>query len=145
MSYGKYYQNSSDAAALTNQGLNRAAISKWDSSAGITLMSRMVTRGLCHSPKEQDALRQHLFNYAITDFRDKLEFIVSWLTEEWYFEYVEMKDTINLLAIFWNSLFHCYSSTTQSGSYDCFLIFRKYPKITSTGSAVFVLTLTVLN
>jgi symplekin len=98
MSYGKYYQNSSDAAALTNQGLNRAAISKWDSSAGITLMSRMVTRGLCHSPKEQDALRQHLFNYAITDFRDKLEFIVSWLTEEWYFEYVEMKDKMPLSA-----------------------------------------------
>lgn len=80
------------AAAIANRGLERVAISSWDSTASIVLLSRMVARGVGHSPQAQDALRQHLFNYAITDFREKLEFIVSWLTEEWYFEFVENKD-----------------------------------------------------
>lgn len=72
-----------------NKGLNRVALSDWKPESWIVLASRVLTRGLCSDDGGKgDIMRDHIFKYAMGNFRDRIEIIVTWLSEEWYNEYV---------------------------------------------------------
>lgn len=76
----------SSGAADANKGINRVAISDWNADTWIVIASRTITRGMCGDSPLADVVRTHIFNYAMENFRDRLEVIVTWLTEEWFSE-----------------------------------------------------------
>jgi symplekin len=84
----------SSGAAKANKGIDRVAVSEWNKDTWIIIASRIVTRGLCESIGGKDIIRQHIFNYVMGNFRDRLEVIVSWLTEEWFNEYARSQQPV---------------------------------------------------
>lgn len=68
--------------------LRRSVLEKWTANAWIFVASRAVSRGVPADSVVATAIRDHLYNYVITDFRARLEVMVWWLSEEWYAEYV---------------------------------------------------------
>ena len=68
--------------------LDSLAITEWDKEAWITVISRLSSRALT-SPEPTDSLlpnilRERLFEYVMINFREHMDLIISWLTEEWY-------------------------------------------------------------
>lgn len=69
--------------------LETTGIMDWDRETWMTLLSRLSARGL-HSPPSLEmstlvnALRERLFEYIMINFREHMDLIIYWLTEEWY-------------------------------------------------------------
>jgi symplekin len=70
--------------------LDSLAITEWDKEAWIILLSRLSARAL-NSPEPVDSLsnlpsilRERVFEYVMINFREHMDIIISWLTEEWY-------------------------------------------------------------
>lgn len=70
--------------------LDSLAITEWDKEAWITLISRLCSRALS-APQPADSssalssvLRERLFEYVMVNFREHMDVIILWLTEEWY-------------------------------------------------------------
>jgi symplekin len=68
--------------------LDTPSITDWDKDTWITLLSRLSSRGL-HPPDSDPSpmvqlLRERLFEYVMTNFREHMDLITQWLTEEWY-------------------------------------------------------------
>ncbi|ANB14298.1 RNA-processing protein PTA1 [Sugiyamaella lignohabitans] len=79
----------SSGAAKANKGLNRVAVTDWNKDTWIIIASRLATRGACNSGsvEAKTVIRKHIFNYVVANFRERLEIIISWLTEEWFNEF----------------------------------------------------------
>jgi symplekin len=78
--------------------LDSLAITEWNKEAWITILSRLSSRALI-SPSIEDTnpipniLRERLFEYIMINFREHMDLIISWLTEEWYNESVSPSST----------------------------------------------------
>lgn len=82
--------NSSLSASLganVGRSINRIAVTEWTKDTWVILASRILTRGICRSIVDENIIREHLFNYVMGNFKDRLDLIVLWLTEEWFGEY----------------------------------------------------------
>ena len=70
--------------------LDSVAITEWDKEAWITMLSRLSARALTAPSEDQgplpNMLRERLFEYVMINFREHMDLIISWLTEEWYNE-----------------------------------------------------------
>jgi symplekin len=69
--------------------LDSLAIQDWDKEAWITILSRLSSRALASPSCTTDSLfpnilRERLFEYIMINFREHMDLIISWLTEEWY-------------------------------------------------------------
>lgn len=81
----KAFSSSSNA----NKGINRIAVSEWNNDTWVILASRMVTRGMCGTNQAHNqVVREHMFRYIMGNFRERLDIVVLWMTEEWYHEQV---------------------------------------------------------
>lgn len=88
-------------AANANKGIDRVAVTEWTKNTWVILTSRLLTRGVGASARnlnEEDAkvvtemadsIRDSLFNYAMENFRERLDIIIEWLNEEWFGEFVQ--------------------------------------------------------
>jgi symplekin len=93
----------SPAKGKTQQqlGFARLAGSTFDRDAWAVLLSRLATRapaGLegggkvdSKRPSISDSIRQTLYRYVLEDFRGRLNIAITWLSEEWYNDRVQMK------------------------------------------------------
>lgn len=93
----------SPAKGKTQQqlGFARLAGSTFDRDAWAVLLSRLATRapaglesGAKVDPKRptiSDSIRQTLYRYVLEDFRGRLNIAITWLSEEWYNDRVQMK------------------------------------------------------
>ncbi|KAJ6120302.1 hypothetical protein N7523_004582, partial [Penicillium sp. IBT 18751x] len=93
----------SPAKSKTQQqlGFARLAGSTFDRDAWAVLLSRLATRapaGLeggakvdSKRPTISDSIRQMLYRYVLEDFRGRLNIAITWLSEEWYNDRVQMK------------------------------------------------------
>lgn len=68
--------------------LRKSVLEKWTSHAWVIVASRAASRGAPADSAVSSAVRDYLYNYVISDFRDRLETMVWWLSEEWYAEWV---------------------------------------------------------
>jgi len=64
-------------------------ISEWDKDAWTILLTRLSARALSPPSPSDDSplpnlLRERLFEYIMTNFREHMDLIIAWLTEEWY-------------------------------------------------------------
>jgi symplekin len=85
-------RNVSHRAGLSSKSvsLDSVVITDWNKEGWVTLLSRLSARAL-NSPEPIDSsstlpniLRERLFEYVMTNFREHMDFIILWLTEEWY-------------------------------------------------------------
>ena len=86
--------STSQRAGLSTGGgksinLSSVAISEWDQDARTILLTRLSARALASPSPSEDSplpnlLRERLFEYIMTNFREHMDLIVTWLTEEWY-------------------------------------------------------------
>jgi symplekin len=81
-------------------GFARLAGSTFDRDAWAVLLARLATRapaGLeggkvdSRRPTISDSIRQTLYRYILEDFRGRLNIAITWLSEEWYNDRVQMK------------------------------------------------------
>ncbi|CAN6601401.1 pre-tRNA-processing protein Pta1p [Trichomonascus vanleenenianus] len=72
-----------------NRGVNRVAVTEWSKDTWAILATRVLTRGICASDSGvADTIRDHLFKYVMGNFRERLDVLVTWMTEEWFNEFV---------------------------------------------------------
>lgn len=66
--------------------LESVAITEWDKEAWIVLVSRLSSRALTalDDTNLPNLLRERIFEYIMINFREHMDLIISWLTEEWY-------------------------------------------------------------
>lgn len=95
------------SAKKTKAGLNRLAASSFDRDSWTTIITRLATRapaGLNDvSVKDEgssaalrglnisNSIREALYVYILEDFRKRIDFAVSWLSEEWYNDRVQQQ------------------------------------------------------
>jgi symplekin len=85
------YRPGLPTAASKSLSLSSLAVSEWDKEAWMILLSRLSSRALSPPPSSlpQDSplpnlLRERIFEYVMTNFREHMDLIIVWLTEEWY-------------------------------------------------------------
>jgi symplekin len=70
---------------LKSPTLESLAITDWDKEAWTTILSRLSSRALTSIDSSfPNILRERLFEYIMINFREHMDLIISWLTEEWY-------------------------------------------------------------
>ena len=80
--------------------LDSLAITEWDKEAWMTILSRLSARALQHPSPDSapsplpNILRERLFEYIMINFREHMDLIISWLTEEWFSETVSSSGSI---------------------------------------------------
>ncbi|AAS52312.1 ADR392Wp [Eremothecium gossypii ATCC 10895] len=85
---------SEDAAALTAPldqlpVLNRARLLQWDNrTSWVVLLTRLSSRGLQADESMSNLVRQHIYNYFLQDFSNRVAVVIEWLSEEWFSESV---------------------------------------------------------
>ncbi|BFZ62238.1 hypothetical protein YB2330_003325 [Saitoella coloradoensis] len=100
---GSVVTTSSAATATKAQaGIDRMAATSWDKETWVQLLSRLSTRGLSIIDFSEvkvegqgsfaDYVRERLFQYVMTEFREKIDIAVAWLTEEWYHDKMMLKE-----------------------------------------------------
>ncbi|ODQ52290.1 hypothetical protein SAICODRAFT_132914 [Saitoella complicata NRRL Y-17804] len=100
---GSVVTTSSAATATKAQaGIDRMAATSWDKESWVQLLSRLSTRGLSIIDFSEvktegqgslaDYVRERLFQYVMTEFREKIDIAVAWLTEEWYHDKMMLKE-----------------------------------------------------
>jgi symplekin len=69
-------------------GLESLAIVEWDKEAWTVLLTRLSARALSGPSRDEgplsNLLRERLFEYIMSNFREHMDLIIAWLTEEWY-------------------------------------------------------------
>lgn len=83
--------NGNDTATSQNElssaFLARIRFSEWDNKTSwLTLLTRMATRGLSHTPDMCDVVRDAIYEYFVEDFSNRIAVVIEWLSEEWYYE-----------------------------------------------------------
>jgi symplekin len=97
----------SDTSTKKKAGLNRLAASSFDRDSWTTIVARLATRapaGLNDvSVKDEgsssvtrginisNSIREALYVYILEDFRKRIDFAVSWISEEWYNDRVQQQ------------------------------------------------------
>ncbi|KAK4997930.1 hypothetical protein LTR66_002740 [Elasticomyces elasticus] len=96
------------AAKPHRLGLNRLAASNYDRDGWLTVLTRLATRasaGLDNSVVKSergsralpccsslsDRIRDALYLYVIADFRRRIDVAISWLSEEWFNDRIQLK------------------------------------------------------
>ncbi|KAK7542905.1 uncharacterized protein J3D65DRAFT_615344 [Phyllosticta citribraziliensis] len=90
-------------------GFNRLAASNYDRDAWVTIITRLATRassGLEEGPvKSEDeaslaknafisnSIRDSLYLYVLEDFRRRIDVAISWLSEEWYNDRLQPRES----------------------------------------------------
>jgi symplekin len=90
-------------------GINRLAASTNDRDAWITVLTRLATRSVAgledeghdegpklenggvQNPSLSNTIREALYMYVLEDFRKRIDVAVSWLSEEWYSDRIQIK------------------------------------------------------
>jgi symplekin len=70
-------------------GLGSLAIAEWDKEAWMVLLTRLSARALSGPSRGDEGplpnlLRERVFEYIMSNFREHMDLIIAWLTEEWY-------------------------------------------------------------
>ncbi|KAK8218182.1 hypothetical protein IWZ01DRAFT_492218 [Phyllosticta capitalensis] len=90
-------------------GFNRLAASNYDRDAWVTIITRLATRasagleeGAVKSEHEaasmknafiSNSIRDSLYLYVLEDFRRRIDVAISWLSEEWYNDRLQTRDS----------------------------------------------------
>ncbi|KAK7521676.1 uncharacterized protein IWZ02DRAFT_442664 [Phyllosticta citriasiana] len=93
----------------TKHGFNRLAASNYDRDAWVTIITRLATRassGLEEVPVKSESeaslaknafisnsIRDSLYLYVLEDFRRRIDVAISWLSEEWYNDRVQSRES----------------------------------------------------
>lgn len=81
------------SSVASKKSLNRVAINSWNKDTWIILISRLLARGLEVISVEGKSsvveemktnIRDKIFDYVMTNFREKIDIIIEWLNEEWF-------------------------------------------------------------
>ncbi|CEP64871.1 RNA-processing protein PTA1 LALA0_S14e01156g [Lachancea lanzarotensis] len=67
--------------------LHKVRLMKWNSKTSwLTLLTRLATRGLVHNSEMSNTARLAIYEYFLDDFGGRVDVVIEWLSEEWYFE-----------------------------------------------------------
>ncbi|SCU82235.1 LAFA_0C09956g1_1 [Lachancea sp. 'fantastica'] len=67
--------------------LHKVRLMKWNSKTSwLTLLTRLATRGLVHNSEMSNTARLAIYEYFLDDFGNRVDVVIEWLSEEWYFE-----------------------------------------------------------
>lgn len=81
-----------DTEDVTENNLEKVAISRWKSDSWIKILSRMATRGTLCNTELSEFINDSIFNYFQTDIKSQLGSVIEWLNEEYYNETVELEE-----------------------------------------------------
>ncbi|SCU79917.1 LAME_0B00936g1_1 [Lachancea meyersii CBS 8951] len=67
--------------------LHKVRLMKWNSKTSwLTLLTRLATRGVNHNNEMSNTARLAIYEYFLDDFGNRVDVVIEWLSEEWYFE-----------------------------------------------------------
>lgn len=78
---------------MTNDNLNKLAISKWKNDSWLKILCRLATRGTSLNGDVSNYIRDNLLAYFEGDIKGRLSGVIEWLNEEYYSAMVKVDDS----------------------------------------------------
>ncbi|SCU91148.1 LADA_0F08372g1_1 [Lachancea dasiensis] len=74
--------------------LHKVRLLRWDNKTSwLTLLIRLATRGVSRNAEMSNKARNTIYEFFLEDFGSRIDVVIEWLSEEWYYESLENKSS----------------------------------------------------